>query len=225
MHRLPTGLTVAALLLVHSTLRADQPGAASQAVVWNFDRLDSIGGRKPALVGTPRVIETPQGKAVEFDGKGDGLFLPASPLAGLPQFTAEIVFRPSAGGPKEQRFFHVQEEEGENRLLFETRLTADAQWFLDTFIKSGEQNATLFAERSPHPLGPWYHAAVVVDGKTMRHFVNGKEELSAPLAYRPQREGRTSVGVRINKVFWYQGAIRTFRVTPRVLSADEFLRP
>ena len=206
------------------TLLAQGPEVA-RPIVWNLDRLDVIGGHKPEILGSPRLIETPQGKAVQFDGKGDALFIDTSPLAGLKQFTVEVIFQPVVDGPKEQRFLHFQEEGSENRLLFETRLTGDNRWFLDTFIKSGDGNYTLFAERSLHPLGPWYHAAVTMDGKTMRHFVNRMEELSMPVSVTPQRAGRVSIGVRINKVHWYKGAVRQIKITPRELSPEEFLKP
>jgi hypothetical protein len=194
------------------------------AIVWQFTQLDEIGGQKTTLVGSPRLIDTAEGKPLEFDGKGDGVFLESNPLVGLKQFTAEVIFRPYAGGAKEQRFLHFQEEGSDNRLLFELRLV-DERWFLDTFIKSGSGNHTLYAEKSTHEIGPWYHAAVVVDGGTMRHYVNGDEELSTPIKYEPQKDGRTSIGVRINKVSWFKGAVRQIRVTPAVLSPRDFLRP
>jgi hypothetical protein len=197
----------------------------SQPIIWNFDQLDLIGGHKPTALGAPTVIDTLQGKAVQFNGRDDGLLIDANPLAGLKEFTAEVIFQPTADGPKEQRFLHFQEHGSENRLLFETRLIDGNRWFLDTFIKSGEGNYTLFAERSPHPIGPWYHAAVVVDGKTMRHFVNGSEELSIPIRFEPLKAGRASAGVRLNKVSWHKGAIRQVRVTPRPLTPDKFLKP
>jgi hypothetical protein len=199
--------------------------AADAPVVWKLDRLDSVGGHKTVVLGKPRVIDTPHGKAIEFDGKADGLFIESNPLAGLKEFTAEVVFRPDLDGLKEQRFIHIQEARTENRLMFETRLTDDKQWFLDTFIKSGEGDFTLFAEKSRHPIDGWYHAAVVVDGRTMRHFVNGREELSVPIEYQPQTSGRTSIGVRQNKVHWFKGAIRQMRFAPRALSPREFLQP
>ena len=205
------------------TASADEAGG--KATVWEINQLDSIGGHKLTILGSPRVINTPQGKAVEFDGKGDGIFIDANPVAGLQQFTAEVVFKPYAEGPTEQRFLHFQERgDTEDRLLFETRLTGDGHWFLDTFIKSGEGNHTLKAEKALHKIGPWYHAAVTMDGKTMRHYVNGVEELSAETNFKPQGKGQTSIGVRLNKVFWYKGAIRQVRITPKVLSAKEFLK-
>jgi hypothetical protein len=211
-------------LFLLAPLAAAEPNDR-KAEVWTFDRLEMLGSHQTTVIGSPRVIDTPAGKAIEFDGKGDALLLDANPLAGLKQFTVEVVFRPAADGPKEQRFFHFQEEGTENRLLFETRLTGDGRWFLDTYVKSGAADATLFAKESLHAIGPWYHAAIVVDGKSMRHYVNGEEELKADLDYQPLGDGKTSLGVRMNKVFWYQGAIRKVRITPGLLSPKEFLKP
>jgi hypothetical protein len=205
-------------------VRAEEP-ASSQGVVWNLDNLETIGGHKVTVVGQPRVIETERGKAIEFNGQSDALFVPANPLANLKVFTAEVVFRPAVGGPKEQRFLHFQPGGTEDRLLFETRLPGEGQWFLDTYLQSGEGKQTLFADKFLHPLGPWYAAAIVVDGKTMRHFVNGKEELSAEVNLTPLAAGETSIGVRHNKVHWYQGAIRQIRITPAVLKPEEMLKP
>jgi hypothetical protein len=219
-------LSLLTWLIIAATAFAQAPGDSRQkAVLWNMDRLDVIGGYKVTPAGSPRLIDTPNGKAIEFDGTGDGLFVDANPLVGLTVFTAEIIFQPYAGGPAEQRFFHLQEDGSENRLLFETRLISDNRWFLDTFIKSGPGNFTLFAEASPHPIGPWYHAAVVVDNNTMRHYVNGVEELSTKIQFQPQVKGRSSIGVRINKVSWYKGAIRQIRITPAALAPTQFLKP
>lgn len=107
--------------------------------------------------------------------------------------------------------------------MFETRLVDDDLWFLDTFIYSGEQKTPLYAIDSKHEVDLWYHAAIVVDRDSFRHFVNGRLELSEPLQFEPQLPGRTSLGVRLNKVSWFKGAIRTARFTPRALSPAEFL--
>ena len=205
-------------------LAEEPPQATANVVDWDFARLDKVGGHKTTLVGSPRPKEPPPEKAVEFDGQS-AVFLSVNPLAGLRQFTAEVVFQPYAIGAKEQRFLHFQEDGSENRLLFEIRLTDDNRWFLDTFLKSGPGNYTLYADKSPHPLGPWYHAAVAMDGKTMRHFVNGVEELSMPITFSPQQLGGTSIGVRFNRVSWYTGAVRRIRITPRVLAPPDFLQP
>ena len=198
--------------------------ADSDASRWKLDRLDSIGGWKTTVSGKPTLIETPAGRALEFDGVRDGLLVDHHPLTGWPQFTLEIVFRPDAGGLKEQRFLHLHETGSDYRILIETRLTEDARWFLDTFIESGSGKQTLFAKDYLHPVGSWCSAALVVDGSEMRHYVDGRLELSAPLRYTPAQQGRTSIGVRSNQVYWFKGAIRELRCTPRALSPDEFLR-
>ena len=194
----------------------------SSPLLWEFDNLEKIDGHKPNVIGTPRRIITERGRVLSFNGLGDGLFMPTHPLQGAKQFTVEILFRPSVGGEREQRFFHMQEDGSENRVMFETRLVGNDHWFLDTFVKSGEQETTLYAENFPHELGPWHHVALVVDGKQMRHYVNGKFEMSAPHEFAPLGPGKTSVGMRINEVYWYRGDIRSARFTRQVLSVDEF---
>jgi hypothetical protein len=204
--------------------RAESP--ITGPIVWKLDNLESIGGYKVTVVGAPRVVKTDRGKAIAFDGVGDAIYLPVNPLAGLKEFTAEVVFQPAAEGPKEQRFLHFQPDGVDDRVLFETRLPpGTGQWFLDTYLQTGEGKHTLFAEKFLHPLGPWYHAAITVDGTKMQHYVNGQEELTADVKLIPLAPGQTSIGVRFNKVHWYQGAIREIRVTPKVLKVEEFLKP
>jgi lysophospholipase L1-like esterase len=196
--------------------------AAASPVTWKIDRLDKIGGQSTTTIGNPQVIATANGKAVLFDGVADGLVVNGNPLSGATAFTIEAVFRPDAGGGAEQRWFHVEETGKENRVLLEIRLTGD-QWFLDTFIKSGENRLPLYAENFKHKTGEWYHVALVYDGATMRHFVDGKEELSGSLFIEPMGNGSTSIGVRMNRVFWFKGAVRKARFTRRALAPREFM--
>lgn len=74
-----------------------------------------------------------------------------------------------------------------------------------------------------HPVGAWYHVALVYDGAVMRNYVDGVEELSGPLDIAPLGEGRTSIGVRQNRVYWFKGAISRLRFTPRALAPKEFM--
>lgn len=216
---------VAALCLLGSAALSAEPAAPGGSVVWNVDNLKSIGGHAVKVVGDPRVVENGGVKAVEFDGKDDALFVAANPLAGLKTFTAEVIFRPASGGPKEQRFLHFQPIGTEDRVLFETRLPPDTnRWFLDTYLQTGEGKHTLYAEKHLHPLDAWQHAAIVIDGRTMRHYVNGQEELSAAVDLKPLAAGATSIGVRFNRVHWFQGAIAKIRITPKALKPEEFLK-
>lgn len=197
--------------------------AQNDDVVWNMDSLTVIDGHNVTVEGDPKVIDTPFGGAIEFDGMDDGIFLDVHPLEGMTTFTVEVIFKPYADGASEQRFFHMQEDRTDSRVMFETRLLRNEFWFLDTFIKSGEQKVTLYASGHEHPIGPWYHAAIVVDEASFSHFVNGNLELVQELEYAAQQSGKTSLGVRLNKVHWFKGAIRRVRFTPRALKPDEFL--
>ena len=75
--------------------------AAAGSETWNFDRLDEIGGHKTTLLGHPRVIDTPHGKAIEFNGVDDAVYLGVHPLAGVEAYTWEVIFRPDKGGAPE----------------------------------------------------------------------------------------------------------------------------
>jgi hypothetical protein len=56
---------------------------------------------KPAegiyLKGNPEIIDCPYGKAVRFNGESDEIFLHQMPLAGVEQFTIEVVLNLKAG--------------------------------------------------------------------------------------------------------------------------------
>jgi hypothetical protein len=196
------------------------------AMVWAIDRLTSIGGHQTEVLGEPRVIGSALGSAVEFDGVGAALVVEANPVAGATEFTIEVIFRPYASSDPanvEQRFIHLQDSE-EHRLLIELRLTDDHRWFLDTYIKSGDSARVLYAKAFTHPIGPWYHAALVYQDGEMRHFVNGVLEMSGRVNYVPMIGGRTSVGARLNRHSWYKGAIHELRVTPIALEPSLFSR-
>ncbi|NLD42950.1 MAG: LamG domain-containing protein [Chloroflexi bacterium] len=189
---------------------------------WYIDNLVSIGGHPVEVLGSPRVVTAPTGQGLWFEGAGDAVLLPAHPLEGAARYTAEVIFCPAAGGSPEQRFFHLQEAESDDRILFETRLTPHGTWYLDTFIKSGDASQAQLAREHEHPLDAWYHAALVYDGQEMRHYVNGALELAHPIVAAPPRAGQTSIGVRINRVCWFRGAICAARFTPEALSPAQF---
>ena len=77
--------------------------------VWDVNNVESIGRHETTVLGSPKIIETEKGKAVEFDGVKDGFIVNALPLAGAEKFTLEVVFRPDPNGLGAQRFLHMQE--------------------------------------------------------------------------------------------------------------------
>jgi hypothetical protein len=225
MPTLPLRVLTFAVVILASAVAQPAPPAQQ---TWVFDRLDRIGGHATKLLGNPRLIDTPLGKAVEFDGVDDAVFFDAHPLAGAKTFTWEVIFRPDSGGNPEQRFFHLQErdpvsgEDTQNRLLFETRL-AGSVWYLDSFVNSAAGSKPLIDPKMTHPLDRWYHIAQVYDGKEYRHYVNRVLQGSARIAFAPQGAGRSSAGVRINLRDYFKGAIRAARFTPSALEPSAFL--
>jgi hypothetical protein len=199
--------------------------------IWRFDNLERVAGHTVSVVGHPRLIDTPAGKAVEFNGVDDALFLDAHPLAGAQAFTWEVVFRPDVGGQPEQRFFHLQERDpatGEDtiaRMLFEIRVIGN-QWCLDSFVSSLDtsRSRTLIDRAKLHSLGAWHHAAAVYDGQEFRNYVDGVGQEASSVEFMPQRAGHSSVGVRINKVNYFKGAIFLGRMTRRALAPAEFIK-
>ncbi|MBY0503951.1 MAG: LamG domain-containing protein [Bryobacteraceae bacterium] len=190
--------------------------------VWVFDRLDKLGGHTVTVEGHPKIVKTPIGKAMEFNGVDDALFLDVHPLAGAKEFTWEVIFSPAADGKAEQRFFHFQETGSPNRLLMETRL-ANGQWSLDSFAQSAAGSRALLDRAKQHAAGAWYHVATVFDGRELRNYVNGMRQGEGDLKFTPHSAGKTSVGVRINKVDYFKGKIRMARMTPRALLPTEFM--
>jgi hypothetical protein len=200
------------------------PGSgAREAVTWRLDSLTSIGGHAVTRLGTPRVVSTPAGPAIEFNGRTDGLVLETNPLEGLQTFTVEAQFEPAADGPEEQRFLHIEEHETGNRALLETRL-AGGRWSLDSFLNSGGSSLALIDRAKTHAAGQWHVASLVYDGVEMRHYVDGVQEASGPVAFAPLGSGRTSLGVRLNQVSWFKGRLRLVRVTPQALPPDRLLK-
>ena len=108
-------------------------------------------------------------------------------------------------------------------MLFEIRVI-DGQWCLDSYLHSPDSSLALLNRERLHPLGAWYHVAAVYDGREFRNYVNGVQEGAAEIHFDPQGAGRTSVGVRMNLVNYFKGAIHVARFTKRALSPAEFLK-
>jgi hypothetical protein len=190
-------------------------------VVWRLENAKMIGTQEPLVLGAPQPVDAPPaGRALHFNGSSDGLIMPVIPITGWAQFTIEVLFKPEAGGTPEQRFMHVEDTKG-GRVMMETRLTEDNHWYLDTFLLSGPSSLALIDKTKLHPADHWYWVALRYDGKLMTSFVNGVKELEGPVAFAPMVEGKMSLGVRQNRVFWFKGAIGEVRFTPAALAVEK----
>jgi xylan 1,4-beta-xylosidase len=206
-----------------ATALGGQPTDSAPPVTWTIDNLTKIGGHAVTVVGAPVVVQTDRGPAVQFNGKTDGLFLDANPLAGLRQFTIEVEFSADAEGPEEQRFLHLSETGSENRALLELRLAA-GRWSLDSYLQSGAAQLALLDRAQTHSAAAWHVARTTFDGEVMRHYVDGIKQGEGAVAFKPLGPGRASIGVRQNQVSWFKGRIRSVRVSNQVEGGSPWAR-
>jgi hypothetical protein len=188
-----------------------------------MDSLAQIGGHKVSVEGSPTVIDTAAGKAIEFHGGKDALFLEVHPLASADTFTWEVIFRPDVDGPEAQRFLHFQTAGEDTRMLFELRIRG-GKWCLDSYANSKGTGQALMNTEKLHSLGAWHHAAAVYDGREYRNYVDGELEGKAEIRLAPQGPGQCSIGTRLNRRDYFKGAILLTRMTPRALRPEEFLK-
>ncbi|HOY23378.1 MAG TPA: LamG domain-containing protein, partial [Cellvibrio sp.] len=180
-----------------------------QSEIWKFDSLTNINGYTVEQMGQPKVVSTPLGKAVSFDGDGDRLLVNANPLGDATEFTIEIMFKPNDGFPKnhEPRIFHIESTDNPaRRITIELRLNDKKQWYFDAFIKSEKSQFTLIDPTKVHPVGEWAHAAMTYKDRQFVSYVNGKKELSGEVDYLTiPANAKTSVGARMNQIHWFNG--------------------
>lgn len=212
-------LCIAALPLTACSKEASSPNSDG-SVSFVFDNTSSVNGQVPTVLGAPVVTQFEPGSTLCFDGVDDGLIFDENPLESLPAFTIEALFRPEAAGPAQQRFVHIQENGSENRAMVETRVSGD-NFYLDTFLASQGSEVTLAEPTLLHPASNFHWAALSYEAGHMRQFVDGVEELAGELGFAPLGPGQMSVGVRLNRQYWFKGCIREVRITPRALGAAQ----
>ena len=111
-------------------------------------------------------------------------------------------------------------------VLIETRVTAQRTWALDTFLRATDADKLTLLDRArAQPTDAWYWAALVYDGRTMAHYVNGEKQLEGPVAFPAMGAGRVSLGVRQNRVHWFKGCIAQVRFSPQALAPAALRRP
>lgn len=210
--------------------------AFAEQSTWRFDNLKQIGGMSPKVEGSPQLVDSPIGKAVQFNGKDTALFFPGRPLVGAKTFTIEAIFRPE-GGEVQQRWMHIAETDPATgldanpggtadpnpRFMFEVRVVKD-QWYLDAFVQSKSGSKALAFPEKLHAINQWYAVEQTYDGKTYRSYVNGVLEGEGDVAFTPHGAGHMMVGVRMNHVNYFQGSVAVARFTDHALTPGEFLK-
>jgi len=199
--------------------------AVDNQVVWNVDNLSSIGGYTVTKYGNPKIISTPIGNAVEFDGVNSRIQVQGFPLTGASEFSIEVLFKPyNSATTVEPRFFHAEEPamSTNKRITLECRFDGVNSWFGDTFIKDGSSNKTLIDATKLHVTDQWMYIALTYANGVMKQYVNGVEELSDAVTYIGlSPNAQVSLGGRMNNVNYLKGAISKVIFTPKALTSTE----
>ena len=228
--------SIAVAALLGASLISASGAWAQTQVLWKFNNLDRIGGLAAKVEGHPKLVDSPVGQAIDFNGVDDAVFLPGRPLVGAKEFSIEVIFKPE-GGALEQRFMHIAETDPATgldanpagtgdpnpRFMFEIRVK-DGVWWLDAFVNSKAGSKALIDPKKTHPVGPWYAVQQTYDGKTYRSYVNGVLENEAEVAFTPHGAGHMMVGTRMNHVNYFHGAIAQARFSTRALRPGEFMK-
>ena len=193
----------------------------SKSTEWTISNLLNQKTDSVKVLGSPTIVPTKYGKAVEFNGKDAAIFIDKMPLAGLEVFTIEMIFNPYSGGNFEQRIFHCGEITN-SRVLLELR-SVPKGWYFDAFIKVGNERHTLIDSTLIHPHNQWYHVAFVVNRGQLTTYINGKKELEGKINMTAFFSGKTSIGVRQTVNSWFKGMIYKIKITPKVLFPRQFM--
>ncbi|APZ45401.1 hypothetical protein BW723_03380 [Polaribacter reichenbachii] len=201
---------------------SEKKGISNQFTEWIVADLLEEKSENVVINGNPKLVDYPYGKAVNFNGVDDALFLDQMPLKGATSFTIEMVFNPSdIEAPFEQRILHLGEV-SKDRMLLEIR-AVENNWYFDGFVASGNNKRALIDEKLIHPLGQWYHVALVITPNSITTYVNGKKELEDVFSFKPINTGKSSLGVRLNKRSWFKGSIFKVRISPKALQPNNFI--
>lgn len=184
----------------------------AQKETWNLDNNLFIEKSKVLLIGSPKIINNENGKrCMEFNGVSDALLVDANPIAGAEEFSIEVVFKPynSSLNNVEQRFLHIQNPNNENRrILIELRLNNKHQWYADFFMCAEDNSLSLIDSTKTHPVNEWATAKLVYKKGVIEGYVNGVKESFGKIRYLPiGKYAKTSIGARMNRRSWFNGAI------------------
>jgi Concanavalin A-like lectin/glucanases superfamily/Secretion system C-terminal sorting domain len=211
--------------------------AVANQVVWDINSLNAIGGFPVTFTGSPMVISTPEGNAVEFNpaiesdpapGTGDRLQIQGNPLGTDTEFTIEMVFKPySSSAPLQPRVFHICQPDsaagGARTMTMETR--SSNLWYGDFFIKSVNGSGIIDATKT-HPADQWMHMAMTYKSGVIKGYVNGA--LDATYASTGNfytglpATAEVSLGGRMQGKYYFRGAVRKLVFTPQALEPADF---
>lgn len=189
-----------------------------EIIIWQFGSVNQIAGNPVIITGSPEVINSAQGGAVEFNGEDEGLLINHNPIKGWDNFTIEVDLKPYPGYPQniEQRFLHIQDPNNENRrILIELRLNEKEEWYGDWFIKAENESLTLIDSTLTFPVNEWATISLSYEKGKVRGYINGKLQVEGEIQYLPVGSNASvSIGSRMDHRSWFKGAIKEVRFIP-----------
>ena len=194
-----------------------------------LDDLSEINGHTVQKFGNPEVVETEIGPAIDFDGTEDGIYILTNPIGSAKYFTIETIVKPRDVFPEntDPRYFHIEDGDNSNRrITMELRLNDKHEWYFDGFLKAESVSVGLMDENITHPIDSWEHMAITYDNGLFRTYVNYTMELESnwgPHFLPLGGNTKMSVGMRMNKVNYFNGIFQRIRVTQAVLDPSEFM--
>lgn len=184
---------------------------------------EMVRGGYPGLtvLGSPAIVPAEadggasrEPPALTFDGVHDGLLIPENLLRGSSRFEIVAEFFPAAAGSREQRFFHIQDDQSDDRILMETRLTGDGFWYADSCVVFQERVVILADPVRRHPLNRWYRYTLRCNGSRVEHLIDDiSDGICVETGLQSPRGGVTSIGVRATGDHHFAGAIRSISVS------------
>lgn len=220
LYRLNNAILLCLMLFNGISIYA-QPQAITNTTEWQVSELLTEPSSKISISGNPKIIKTPYGEAVYFDGVDDAIFLDNMALNSLESFTVEMIFNPAGNSSFEQRILHIGEV-SDDRMLLEIR-AVENNWYFDGYVASDGNKKALIDERLLHSLEKWYHVAFVVTPTSLTTYVNGLQELHEDFVFKPITTGKTSIGVRLNKRSWFKGSIYKIKVSNGIVNPVKFI--
>jgi hypothetical protein len=162
-----------ASLVSAGSLLFGQSAGAENAEVWMFNQTSAVGGHATQVLAHPQVIETPLGKAVQFSGVADALFVPVHPWQ---------VRKPGRGrsssGRTRMALRHSDSSTYRCWIRQRERIPMTGcclRYGLstgsgDSFAMADGQSKTLLNCEKLHPVGRWYRVTAVYNGKTLSNY-------------------------------------------------------
>jgi len=111
--------------------------------------------------------------------------------------------------------------------MIELRVNERNECYLDGYMQTDTMDLVLIDEKQVHPTGKWLHAAVTYKDGVMTTYMNGIRQLCGHITYADtiiNPSGKVAIGGRMNHVSWFNGYIKTLKVTHASLDPADFIQ-